>query len=185
MRSQRDWKPSQWCKWQAKNEWFTNCKICSGENRDYGLGWRLGGELLRHSPTTGFENKSRDNGDAVVFCAADNSKDTPDPSSCTVGKEVSPTFLVIIRRLHRTKLGFTVAVDGNILLIHAIEEKSSVSEWNKNCRTCAVPELMKQQLLESDQVVNINGQTEPLGIIQQLLNVNIQCFYMRIRRPLS
>jgi hypothetical protein len=185
MRQQRDWKPSQWCKWQAKTEFFTNCKICSGENRDYGLGWRLGGELLRHSSTTGSENKPRDNGDAVGFVAADNGKDTPDPSSCTVGRGVSLRFLVIIRRLNRNKLGFEVAVDGNILLIHAIEENSPVSEWNRNCCTCGVPDLMKQQLLVLDQVVNVNGEIEPLGILQQLLDVNIQSFYLRIRRPSS
>jgi hypothetical protein len=182
MRQKRDWKPSQWCKGRAKTNFFSNCKICSGENRDYGLGWRLGGELPRHSSTTGSENKPRDNGDAVGFVAADSGKDTPDPSSCTVGRGVSPSFLVIIRRLNRKKLGFKVAVDGNILLIHAIEEKSPVSEWNKKCRTCGVPDLMKQQLLESDQLVNINGEIEPLGIMQQLLNLNIESFYMRIRR---
>lgn len=185
MRQQRDWKPSQWRTWQAKNEFFSNCKICSGENADYGLGWRLGGEPLRHSSTTGSEDKPRDNGDAVGFVAADNGKDTPDPLSWIVGRGVSLSFLVIIRRLNRKKLGFKVAVDGNILLIHAIEEKSPVSEWNKKCRTCGVPDLMKQQLLESDQVVNINGEIEPLGILQQLLNVNIQSFYIRIRRPPS
>ena len=37
-----------------------------------------------------------------------------------------------------------VAGDGNVVVIHAIEEKSSLSEWNKNCRTCAVSEVMKK-----------------------------------------
>ena len=210
MRSHRDWKPSQWCRWQAKNEWFTNCKICNGENRDYGLGWRPGGELLRRSPTTGFGFESRVNDNADVFCAAGSSRDTPhpsscivesrddehgdvvcasgcsrdtfDPSSCAVGKGGALTFLVTIRRVHRTKLGFTVAVDGGVVLIHAVDENGSVSGWNNKCRSCAVFEVVNQQLLQSDRVVNINGQTEPLGIIRQLLDVNIQCFHMRICR---
>ena len=57
----------------------------------------------------------------IVYCY-------PDPSSCTVGKGVALTFLVIIRRLKWTELGFNVAVDGNGLLIGAIEEKSFLSE---------------------------------------------------------
>ena len=160
MRQKRDWKPSQWRKWQAKNEFFSTCKICSGENRDYGLGWRVGGELPRRSSKTGSENKPRDNGDAAGCAAGDSGKDTPDPSSCTVARGVFPSFLAFVKRLNRSTLGLKVAVDGKMLLIHAIEEKSPLAEWNKKCRTCGEPDLMNQQLLVSDQLVNINGETE-------------------------
>ena len=37
-------------------------------------------------------------------------------------------FLAVIRRLNGSTLGLTVAVDDNILLVHAIKEKSPVAE---------------------------------------------------------
>jgi hypothetical protein len=91
-------------------------------------------------------------------------------------------FLAVIRRLNGSTLGLTVAVADNILLVHAIKEKSSVAEWNNRCRTCGVPDLINQQLLESDQLVSINGVTKLPGILEQLLDKRVDSFYMRIRR---
>ena len=73
----------------------------------------------------------------IVYCY-------PDLSLCTVGKGVVLTFLVIFRCLHRIRVGCMVVGDGNVVVIHAIEEKSSLFEWNKNCRACVVSEVMKK-----------------------------------------
>jgi hypothetical protein len=207
MRQSRDWKPSQWRKGSAITDFFSYCKICSGENLDYGLGWRLGGELhddgsgvsLPLSPAAPPAASPLSHGlfsePVVEECRGTVGRGVfPSYASPTAAKPVPPScramssekhvmaFLAVIRRLNRSKLGLTVAVDDNILLIHAIEEKSPVAEWNKRCRTCGVPDLINQQLLESDQLVSINGETELPGIMEQLLDESVDSFYMRIRR---
>ena len=79
------------------------------------------------------------------------------------------------------KLGMQLAFYDNAMFINAISG-SQIKENNRRCRTCRVKQILGQQLLEKDQVVSVNGKTQPQEMLEELFDVTVKCCHMRVRR---
>eukprot|EP00930_Biecheleria_cincta_P038260 TRINITY_DN2628_c0_g1_i1.p1 TRINITY_DN2628_c0_g1~~TRINITY_DN2628_c0_g1_i1.p1 ORF type:complete len:334 (+),score=56.94 TRINITY_DN2628_c0_g1_i1:36-1004(+) len=93
------------------------------------------------------------------------------------GKE----FHVAVWRDGQEKLGLKLAVHRDILRVDAITG-SRIIEANQRCRSCRLEQVVQQQLLENDQVVSVNGQTELKGMLAELNDVKVECCHLRVRR---
>lgn len=92
-------------------------------------------------------------------------------------------FHVPVWRVREEKLGLKVAVSDNTLRIDAVTG-SQLKLISERCRSCNVKEILGHQLMESDQVVNINGKTALRDMLEELRNTKVECLHMRVRRYL-
>ena len=90
-------------------------------------------------------------------------------------------FHVALWRVGGQKFGIRLAVAGSTLRINAITG-SWIQEMNQRCRTCRVVQILDQQLLENDQVVSVNGQTELPRMVEELGNLEVECCHLRVQR---
>ena len=86
-------------------------------------------------------------------------------------------FHVVIWRMSEGKLGLQVVVADNTLRIHAITGWW-VKKMNQRCRTCQVGGILHQQLLETDQVVTVNGVSDIKQMLGQLTDVKVECCHL-------
>ena len=93
-------------------------------------------------------------------------------------------FHVALWRVGEGKLGLKLAVAANTLRVHAITG-SRIEEMSWRCRTCRVKRILEQQLLEKDELVSVNGETELSLMLAMLGDVKVACYHMRVRRHLE
>ena len=100
---------------------------------------------------------------------------------CQASRNVGEDFHIAVWRRGSDKLGLHLAVDNNVMFINVISG-SQIKEHNRRCRTCRLKQILEQQLLEKDQVVSVNGKTQPQEMLVELSDVTVQCWHIRVRR---
>jgi len=93
-------------------------------------------------------------------------------------------FLVTIWRRDSSVLGLIMALGDNMLRIHKISG-TSILDWNNNCRQSGVEEVLEQQLCVYDQFLCVNGQTDVLQMLHTLFDVDVESYYVKVRRYLA
>lgn len=93
-------------------------------------------------------------------------------------------FHVPVWRVREEKLGLRVAVSDNTLRIDAVTG-SQLKLISERCRSCKVSEIIGHQLMESDQVVSVNGKTALADMLAELHNTKVECLHIRVRRHLQ
>ena len=88
---------------------------------------------------------------------------------------------IAVWRSGSDKLGLQLHVYNNLMFINDITGLQ-IMEHNRRCCTCRVKQILEQQLLKKDRVVSVNGKTCLSDMFEELSNVNVECYHIRVRR---